>query len=264
MNIFFRELRADFKSLLIWSFIVILFNYVGFSKFSAYYNNPSMLAILDALPPAMLEAFSFSAFNLTTVTGFFAMMITYFALILGIAGVMWGSDIISKEERNKTVEFSLTLPVTRSKLITAKTLVVVVNSIILTLITWGITIVSSKQYSPDSEFYKFVALGVLTFFIQQMIFVAIGVFLGCAVKHHKLAGSLAISTILATYFFSVLAGLDKSMEFLKYFSPFKYFDPALLLHESRLELPYVWLSLGIIVVALAGAYFTYSRRDLYI
>ena len=97
-----------------------------------------------------------------------------------------------------------------------------------------------------------------------MIFVAIGVFLGCAVKHHKLAGSLAISTILATYFFSVLAGLDKSMEFLKYFSPFKYFDPALLLHESRLELPYVWLSLGIIVVALAGAYFTYSRRDLYI
>jgi len=264
MNIFFRELRANFKSLLIWSFIVILFNYVGFSKFSAYYNNPSMLAVLDALPPAMLDAFSMNSFNLTTLSGFFGIMLSYFALILTIAAAMWGSDIISKEERNKTVEFSLTLPVTRSKLITAKTLVVVFNSFILTLITWGITLVSSKQYSPDSAFNKFVALGMLTFFIQQMVFVAVGVFLGCAVKQHKLAGSLAISTILATYFFSVLAGLDKSMEFLKYFSPFKYFDPVLLLNESGLEMPYVWLSLGIIVVALIGAYFTYSRRDLYI
>lgn len=264
MNIFFRELRANFKSLLIWSFIVILFNYVGFSKFSAYYNNPSMLAVLDALPPAMLEAFSMSAFNLTTVSGFFGIMIAYFALILNIAAAMWGSDIISKEERNKTVEYSLTLPVTRAKLITAKTLVVVVNSTILTLITWGITLVSASRYNPDSEFTHFVALGVVSFFIQQMIFVAVGVFLGCAVKQHKLAGSLAISTILVTYFFSVLAGLDKSMEFLKYFSPFKYFDPALLLHESRIELPYVWLSLGIIVVALAGAYLTYQKRDLYI
>lgn len=264
MNIFFRELRANFKSLLIWSFIVILFNVMGFSKFSAYYNNPSMLKVLDALPPAMLEAFSMSAFNLTTLSGFFGIMITYFALILSIAAAMWGSDIISKEERNKTVEFSLSLPVTRTKLITAKTLVVVFNSIILVLITWGITLVSARQYNPDSAFNHFVALGVLTFFIQQMIFVAIGVFLGCAVKQHKLAGSLAISTILTAYFFSILAGLDKSMEFLKYFSPFKYFDPSLLLHESRIELPYVWLSLGIIVVAMVGAYLTYQKRDLYI
>ncbi len=47
MNIFFRELRANLKSLLIWSGIVILFNIVGFSKFSAFYNNPELLSILD-------------------------------------------------------------------------------------------------------------------------------------------------------------------------------------------------------------------------
>ena len=57
MNIFIRELRANLKSLLIWSVIVILFNIVGFSKFSAYYNNPELLAILDTMPPAMISAF---------------------------------------------------------------------------------------------------------------------------------------------------------------------------------------------------------------
>ena len=47
-------------------------------------------------------------------------MIIYFGLILTIAAAMWGSDIITKEERDKTVEFALTLPVTRSRLISAK------------------------------------------------------------------------------------------------------------------------------------------------
>ncbi|GAH11758.1 unnamed protein product, partial [marine sediment metagenome] len=59
MNIFFREMKANLKSLLIWGGIVILFVVVGFSKFSAYEGNPELLAILDNLPPAMLSAFNF-------------------------------------------------------------------------------------------------------------------------------------------------------------------------------------------------------------
>ena len=56
MNIFLRELRANLKSLIIWGVIVILFTVVGFSKFSAYYHNPEMSAILDGFPTAMVEA----------------------------------------------------------------------------------------------------------------------------------------------------------------------------------------------------------------
>jgi ABC-2 type transport system permease protein len=100
---------------------VILFNVVGFSKFSAYYGNPEMLAILDSMPPALLDAMTMRAFNLTTVTGFFGVMFVYFALMLSIAAAMWGSDVISKEERDKTVEFALTLPVTRGRVVLAKT-----------------------------------------------------------------------------------------------------------------------------------------------
>lgn len=264
MNIFLRELRANFKSLLIWSGIVIVFNLVGFTKFSAYYGNPDMLAILDSMPPAMLAAFSVSSFNLTTVTGFYGIMITYFGLILGIAAAMWGSDIISKEEREKTVEFSLTLPVTRARLITAKTAAVLFNCIVLLLITWGITLVSAQQYQPDSEFYNYVSISIPAYFLMQLIFLALGIFLGCVMKQHKRAGSLAVWTLLATYFFSVLAGMSKDLEFLKYFSPFKYFDPVLMLSESRLEVTFVLLSVVIFTTLLVGAYVSYAKRDLYI
>ncbi|MBU1660383.1 MAG: ABC transporter permease [Chloroflexi bacterium] len=264
MNIFLRELKANLKSLLIWSGIVILFVSIGMAKFSAYEGNPEMLAILDAMPPALLSAFNFGAFNLTTVAGFFGVMFTYFALMLSIAAAMWGSDIISKEERDKTVEFSLTLPVTRSRLVTAKSLAAMVNCIGLLLLTWGVSIASAAKYNPDSEFYDFLALCMLSLFIMQLVFLAVGIFLGCAMKQYKRAGSMAVSLLLGTYFLSIISGLSENLEFLKYFSPFKYFDTGMLLHESKFDMTFVWLSVGIIAVSLVGAYLSYSKRDLYI
>lgn len=264
MNIFVRELKANLKSLLIWGVIVILFVTIGISKFSAYYGNPEMLAILDAMPAALVSAFNFRAFNLTTISGFYGVMFTYFALLLSIAAAMWGSDIISKEERDKTVEFSLTLPVTRSRLVTAKTLAALVNCIGLLLITWGASLVSAAQYEPDSGFFRFLALCMLAVFITQLIFLAVGIFLGCAMKRYKRASSVAVSLLLGTYFLSVISSLNKNLEFLKYFSPFKYFDAGVLLRESRIDLAFVGLSLAIILVSMVGAYLTYARRDLYI
>ncbi|MFN2183058.1 MAG: ABC transporter permease subunit [Anaerolineae bacterium] len=264
MNIFIRELKSNLRSLIIWSVIVVLFVTIGISKFSAYYENPEMLALLDNMPPALLEAFSFGAFNLTTITGFYGVMFTYFALMLSIAAAMWGSDIISKEERDKTVEFSLTLPVTRSRLVTAKALAALVNCIALLLVTLAASLVSAAQYQPDSEFFGFLRLCMVALFIMQLIFLAIGIFLGCAMKRYKRASAVAVALLLGTYFLSVLSGLNKNLDFLKYLTPFKYFDPGLLLRESRLDLLYVGLSLAIILASMIGAYLTYSRRDLYI
>ncbi|MCJ7625731.1 MAG: ABC transporter permease [Anaerolineaceae bacterium] len=264
MNIFIRELKANLRSLIIWGVILILFMTIGMSKFSAYEGNPEMLAILDSMPPALLSAFNFNAFNLTTVTGFFGVMFTYLALIVSISAVMWGSDIISKEERDKTVEFALTLPIPRQRLITAKILAALVNCIGLLLITWGTSLVSVAKYQPDSKFYDFLLLCMLALLIIQMIFLSVGIFLGCAMKQYKQSSSVAVSILLGTYFLSIISGLNKNLEFLKYFSPFKYFDPAALLHESKLDITFVLISAAIFEICIIGAYFTYSKRDLYI
>lgn len=264
MNILFRELRANFKSLLIWCGISLLFVTVGFSKFSAYEGNPELLAILDSIPPAMIDALNLGAFNLTTITGFFGVLFSYFALILSISAAMWGTDIITKEERDKTVEFALTLPVTRARLITGKTLAAIVNSIALLFVTWGAVLLNARVYQTDAQFFEFVSLSMLALFIMQMIFLSIGIFLGCAMTFYKRASSLAVSVLLGTYFLSIISGMNESLDFLKYFSPFKYFNPGVLLHEAKLDVTYVWLSAGIIAVSLIGAYVTYSKRDLYI
>jgi ABC-2 type transport system permease protein len=264
MNIFLRELRANSKSLLIWAVIALLFTLIGFAKFSAYEDNPELLAILNDMPKALIDAMNIRAFNLTTVTGFFGVMFTYFALMLSIAAAMWGSDVIVKEERDKTVEFSLTLPVTRGRLITAKSLAALVNCIALLLLTWGFVLYGSAAYQSDGAYYTFVARSMLAIFIMQLIFLAVGILLGCAMQRYKRVGAVAISILLGTYLISILVGLDDIFEPLGYLSPFTYFSPGSILRDASLNAGYVVLSVGIIAVAMVGAYLTYNRRDLYI
>jgi ABC-2 type transport system permease protein len=264
MNIFLRELRANLKSLIIWSVIVALFIIVGVSKFSAYAGNPEMLKILDSFPPAMLEAFGMRAFNLTTVSGFYGIMFVYFALLGAIAAAMWGSDIITKEERDKTVEFSLVLPVSRSRVITAKALAALVNCIILLLITWGVSMLAVQPYEPDQAFYDFAMLQMQALFVIELIFLAVGLMLGSSMKRYRLPGSIAVGLILATYFMSVISAMHEKLDFLKWFTPFKYFDAGELFRTGSLDGTYLLLSLVIIAVCLVVAYLVYNRRDLYI
>ena len=58
----------------------------------------------------------------------------------------------------------------------------------------------------------------------ELIFLAIGLLLGCAMKQYKRSGSTAIAIILVTYFLSIISGMQENLDFLKYFTPFKYFD----------------------------------------
>jgi len=264
VNIFLRELRANLKSLIIWSVILFLLITIGTAKFSAFAGDRESLKLLDAMPQAMVDAMNLRAFDLTKVTGFYGLMFIYFGLMGAIAAAMWGSDIISKEERDRTVEFSLALPVSRSRLITAKALAALVYCVAFVLITWAISLLAVRSYTPDSTFYSFLALEMQAMFVIELIFLALGLLLGCAMKRSKLSGSIAVAIILVTYVLSVLSGMQKNLDFLKYFTPFKYFDAGELFRNGAMNGMYLLLSAAIIVVCVVAAYLFYERRDLYI
>lgn len=264
MNMYLRELRAGLKSLLIWVVIVGVLIAIALVKFQVYAENPEMLAILNSMPQGVLDAFNMKAFNLTTLTGFFGVMFIYFGLMGAIAAAMWGSDILSKEERDKTVEFSLVLPVSRVRVLTAKALAALTNAVLFVLLTWGISLVAVQHYNPDRAFLDFLRLEMAAMLMLELIFLALGLLLGASMKHYKRSGATAVGIIMGTYFLSVAIGMHDKLDFLKWFTPFKYFDAGALYRTGNLDGAYMMLSCGLIAIMLAAAYWQYNRRDLYI
>lgn len=264
MNIVLRELRANLKALIIWSICILLFVFMEMSEFAAYANNPEMAAILDSFPEPLMKAFGLEAANLTTVSGYYSILFTYNALIIGIHAVLLGSGIISKEERDKTVEFSCTLPISRKRLMTGKLIAAFINCIGV-LIALGIASVgATAKYKPDADFYKFLLITLVAVFIIQMIFLAIGLFLASVLKWYKRSGSISVSILLVTYFMYIISGFSDKLDFLKYITPFKYFNTVDMLNTLKIESVYVFISIGIVFVCFVGAYVAYSKRDLHI
>jgi ABC-2 type transport system permease protein len=143
-------------------------------------------------------------------------------------------------------------------------LAALVNCIAFVLITWVVSLVAMQSYNPDQAFLDFLALEMQAMLAIELIFLAIGLLLGCAMKRYKLSGSTAIAIILATYFMSIISVMHKDLEFLKYFTPFKYFDAGELFRTGKMDITYLLLSAAIIVVSVAVAYWIYNKRDLYI
>lgn len=262
MHILKWELRSHLKSLLIWCAIFVVIIFMMTSEFSAYYNNPDMADILSAMPEAMLKAFSMDNANLTTTTGYLSLVSLYFYIMVGVFAVLLGSNIISKEERDKTAEYLMTMPVSREKIITSKLLAGLINCTVLTIVIALSVIAAMQPYHLDKAFFKFLFLLSLAFFFTMLIFLSVGALLASILKRYKSSGKISASFLMVLYFLNIVIALSKKLDFLKYITPFKYFEASIILKNGGFELKYIILTLLIVFIGILGTYIVYPRRDL--
>lgn len=266
MNIIKRELKSKRKTFLIWTIIVVAFALMGFGEGGAFVGESSfdIQELMDNMPEELIQAFSMDGFDMSTAEGYFGIMVVYFALTLAIYSVMTSCSTIVSEERDKTVEFSLVLPIKRHQLLSAKLFVVFFYGVLLNIITTACSAVFGLVVEAGDVYYEFILISAVAVLLIQVLFMALGFLIGCVFKNHKRAGSLSVSILLATYFFSVLAGVHAKLEFFKYLTPFKFFDFHEILQTGKLDLVYVLITVGLSALFITLGYIGYTRRDMHV
>src|SRR5690554_6027872 len=101
MNVITQEIKYHLKSTMIWTLSMGLFGVFIMLEFSAYYNNPELLEILDVLPESLMKAFGFNGANLTSLQGFLSVVYFYVQLIGALFAVMLGVTLLLKEHKHK-------------------------------------------------------------------------------------------------------------------------------------------------------------------
>ncbi len=243
---------------------MLLLLLIAGAKFSAYKDNPELTAMLETMPPALLDAFGMRAFNLTTLQGFFGVMSIYFNLMGALAGALWGAGILSKEEEGRTADFLLALPIERERVVLAKALAVGVTCGLFVFITWLASLGVAGYYRADAAFYPFLGLEMVSMLLITWTFAAVAFFFSGVLRPASRATSLSVALVLAFYVLSVISEMHDRLKFLKYITPFKYFDAATLAREGRLNSLHVLLFLTLSLVGLVSTIFTYRRRDIYL
>ena len=105
-----------------------------------------------------------------------------------------------------------------------------------------------------------MAIGVL---ITQFIFMAIGMAVSAILEQYKKAGSITIGILMGTFMLNILIGLTDKIDFLRYFTPFKYFSVDLML-EGDFQWISILLSAVLLIGGIGSVFYFYKKRDLYI
>ena len=264
MNIVKRELRSNLKAIIIWSLAMAFLVFVWMIEYESFAGNSAIDDFMVAMPQGLLSALGMQDFTLGSLNGFVGSIALYLYLLLGLQAVLLGSSIISKEERDKTAEYLFALPISRRKVIVSKTISAIINLVILNMVSLGAMILTTMTYDKEENFYQFLALMFISLFIIQMIFLSIGMFASSINKRYKKSGNIAVGIVMITFLISSLINMVDRVDFLKYLTPFKYFDVSYILKEMRFEPIYIVISILLIVVGIGGTLIFYPKRDLYI
>jgi len=271
MNVYWRELRANLRSVILWCVGIFLFVAASMGKYSAMAGTGQSGADLMAgLPTALQAIFGVGSLDFTKALGFFGMIFPYLLLMAAIHASMLGAGILSKEERDRTSEFLYVKPVTRSQIITAKLLAALSYVVVLNLVTWAGSLALVRHFAVAGEPVSIgIARLMAGMFFVQILFLSIGIAAAAVLRQPRASTGVATGVMLATYVLSVAIDVNGRINWVKGFTPFEYFDAKLIVGSEKsgetgtgLNEWYVALCVGLAVALTVSAYASFRRRDL--
>lgn len=262
MNMFLHELRAYGKSTLTWTLSLVGLIILFLSMFPSIAKEADeFVKLMEGFPEAVRLALGLSVENIGSIIGFYSYIFLYISLIGSIQAMNLGASIVSKELREKTADFLLTKPVTRtqimtSKLLAALTSLVITNIFYVAAATTMASLVETQAYSK-----KIFLMISLTLFFLQLIFLALGIIISVLVPRIKAVLPISLGTVFTFFIISALASTTGD-DALRYITPFKYFDLAYIVQNASYELPFIFLAIVLIAAAITASYAIYSKKDI--
>jgi ABC-2 type transport system permease protein len=266
VNLFIKEIRRNILSLILWIFIITLFISVTMSVYRTFLENQSKVAgMLSILPAGLLQFKGISNFNdLLSALGFYAVNNIIYMMVMGsIYSIVISSNILLKEEYDKTAEYLLTRPVTRSEVFISKLAVVAVNVLLLNLVTTLAGFICIEIFKTGSfSIRAFLILSLYTLLLN-ILFGSIGLFLSVIVKRSKPITTFCIGIVLIMYFIYTLSKITDSVANIGYLSPFKYVNSNVLDPAYSLSLGNMLYFAGITLLLTIISFRLYLRKDIY-
>ena len=263
MNIFFREIIRLKKSLLFWCLGLIVLIGSSMTEFSMYKSNGDAInELMEQLPQSIQTVFGMTGFDLTTTEGAYGVTFLYIVLMITIHAVLVGANIISKEERERTSEFLFVKPISRGRIISSKITAGIFQLLIINFVTFASSVLITDFLNKGESITSEISLLMVGALVLQLVFFFIGTAIAAVSRRPKLSASIATSILLVTFIIQYIVNMNKDLDWLKYFTPFKYFEASQVIGDGRLENIYILISAAIVGTMVFVTYRSFSRRDL--
>lgn len=259
-----RELKVNFKNFIIWLSIIMGLFLVIFLIYPSIINGNNIKELdnlMKIFPEQVLKAFNMDISSISTAFGWFKTEGFVFILLLTgcYAGIL-GSNILLKEESDKTIEYLNSLPITRNKIVLTKTLsglIYIFALILLLAIFNGI----SLELSGKLDYKLFILLSITPLFSSVVIYF-LCLFLSTFTHKTKKMLGITLGIVFISYICYMFSNLAEETEFLKYISIFTLSDTRNVIENVNINPLLIGLTLLISIVLFSLTAIHYNKKEL--
>ena len=260
MTLVRHELKQGKTSFLIWT------SSIGFLLAICVFLFPEMKGEMEGISETFASMGSFTAafgmdrLNFGTLIGFYAIEC---GNVLGLGGAFYAAlcavSILSKEEKDKTAEFLLTHPISRTRIITEKLIAVLIQITAMNLFIYAISVGSMTMIGEEIP-WKEVNLLHFAYYLLQIELAGICFGISAFLRKGSIGVGLGIAIMM--YFLNLIANIAEAVEFLKYITPFEYCDGADIVSNGYLNRTMVTIGMAMGIAGITVAYLHYTRKDI--
>lgn len=259
-----REFKINFKSLLIWSCILIGMFLIVFLIYPYIITDDTVKNLddmMEVFPPELLKTFNMDISSINTAYGWLKTEgFMFVLLIVGFYSSFLGSNILLKEENDKTIEYLESLPIKRNQILTNKIIVGFIYIISLVLII-GLFNYIALLITGDFNQKQYLLLSITPLFIALPLF-SINLFISTFLHKMKKTVGISLGLVFIFYLLNVLSDISKNVEFLKYFSIYSLADIRKVILDISINPVNIIISVVITILFISGSYFRYNKKEL--
>ncbi len=263
MNMFLFEVKSLRKSTITWTLSILALAALYLSMYQSIVKDAEdFKELLGSYPPAVRDILGINLDYITSLLGFYSFIFTFIIICGAIQAMNLGLSILSKEARERTADFLLVKPVSRSLIVSAKLLAVVTSLVITNIVFITMTVLLANLTNTDFDVKLFIMINLTMFFVQ-VIFAAIGMVISVFFKKIKTVLPLSLGFVFGFYFIGAFLVTDSSDKLERIFSPFKYFDVIYIINNASYEALYVIVGAVVVVVSIVASYIIYCKKDIH-
>lgn len=279
MNVLVRELRANFKVLLIWIAVVVFFDVVGIMKFSGVEAGGVEMTqhLIDAFPPIVLAVLGIANLNMATFAGFYGVLMFYIGIMIAAYAMHLGLNAVSRESVDGTYEFLFVRPRSRYSILASKLLAALICLLLFCMVNTISSVGGYLTLDRPAEGETASASGLtneppcrlfvdwtMWLLMVGLVFLAVGAVLASLCEHPETASRIGNCSVLLCYLAAVAYDMfsDHACSWIaRVLSPMRYWLPDQVL-DGVFSVPYGILALGIVAFALTSSFAVFGKRDL--
>lgn len=264
MNMYLHELKSLRKSTIIWTCVLIALAALFLSVYPSMANDAvDFKKLLSGYPAAVRAMLGINLDYITSILGFYSMIFSFITLCGAIQAMILGISILSKESRERTADFLLVKPVSRSAIISAKLLAAFTTIAATDIVFFTVSTLLANSVKTDDFSVKLFFLVNLTLFFIQLIFLALGVVISVFFKKLKSVLPISLGVVFGLYMIGALLATGDTEDAARFISPFKYFDITYIIQNAGYEASYLIIGGIIVIVAIVVTYIIYMKKDIH-